>query len=133
MEVGVPPLVITLLRGRFDEEKLRAAWANQGGQVIDVNGVDVASMREDFEFDIQTDIGRFGFSRFNNAAILPDGTVAFSPSLDGMRAVIAAAQGTGPSLGDRVDVAALVGAIEKPLASAYLMSGVALRDAGVGV
>ena len=57
MEVGVPPLVITLLRGRFDEEKLRAAWANQGGQVIDVNGVDVASMREDFEFDIQTDIG----------------------------------------------------------------------------
>ncbi len=127
MEVGEPPLVITLLRGRFDEEKLRAAWANQGGQVIDVDGVEVASMRGDFEFDIMSDLGRFGFARYNNAAILPDGTVAFSPSLDGMRAVIAAAQGTGPSLGDRVDVAAVAGAIEQPLASAILMHGAGLQ------
>jgi hypothetical protein len=127
MDVGEPPLVITLLRGRFDEDTLRAAWANQGGQVIDVDGVEVASMRGDFEFDIQSDIGRYAFGRFNNAAILPDGTVAFSPSLDGMRAVVAAAQGTGPSLGDRVDVAAVVGAIEKPLASAMLMNGGGLQ------
>lgn len=127
MEIGEPPLVITLLRGRFDEQKLRAAWANQGGQVINVNGIEVASMREDFAFDITSDIGRYAFSRFNNAAILPDGTVAFSPSLDGMKAVIAAAQGTGPSLADRVDVAPLVDAIEKPLASATLISGAGLQ------
>jgi hypothetical protein len=127
LEVGEPPLVVTLLRGRFDEERLRAAWANQGGQVIDVDGVEVASMRGDFEIDRESELSRIAFSRYNNAAILPDGTVAFSPSLDGMRATIAAAKGTGPSLGDRVDVAALVGAIEQPLASAVLMNGAGLQ------
>jgi hypothetical protein len=44
-----------------------------------------------------------------------------------MRALIAAALGTAPSLGDRSDVAALVGATGEPLASALLLDGADLR------
>ncbi|HKG26528.1 MAG TPA: hypothetical protein VKB09_12830 [Thermomicrobiales bacterium] len=127
MEVGEPPMVYTLFRGRFDEAAIRAAWANQGYRMLDVDGIEVASLHEDASFDITSDLGRFTFARFNNAAILPDGTLVYSPTLDGMRLLIAVAQGTAPSLGDRPDVAVLVGAIEKPLASAMLLAGTALQ------
>jgi hypothetical protein len=129
LQVGEPPLVFTLLRGRFDETAIEAAWTSQGYTMLDVDGVVVASLHEDASFDLETDLGRYAFARFNNAAILPDGTLAYSPTLDGMRLLIATAQGTIPSLGDRVDVAALVGAIEEPLASAMLVTGAALQGA----
>jgi hypothetical protein len=127
LEVGAPPIVYTLLRGRFNAVDIRAAWSAQGYKMLDVDGIDVASLHEGPEFDISTELGRYTFARYNNAAILPDGTLVYSPTLDGMRTLIAIAQGKAPSLGDRVDVAALVGAIEKPLASALLMTGAALQ------
>jgi hypothetical protein len=128
LQTGEPPLVFTLLRGRFDEAAIRTAWTSQGYRMLDVDGIAVASLHEDASFDMTSDLGRFAFARFNNATILPDGTLAYSPTLDGMRAVIAAARGTAPSLGDRSDVAALVGAIAKPLASATLLAGNGLQQ-----
>ncbi|MEA2532084.1 MAG: hypothetical protein QOG89_3728 [Thermomicrobiales bacterium] len=127
LQVGEPPEFFTLMRGRFDETDVRAAWTSQGYRMLDVNGIEVASLHEDASFDISSDLGRFAFARFNNAAILPDGTLVYSPTLDGMRTLIAIARGTTPSLGDRVDVAAMVGAIEKPLASATLLLGTAFN------
>jgi hypothetical protein len=127
LEAGEPPATVTLLRGRFDETAIRAAWTNQGYRIVDVDGVTVASLHEDASFDIKTDLGRFAFARYNNAALLPDGYLVYTPTLDEMRAVLAAAKGTGPSLGDRIDVAAVVGAIEKPLASAILLEGSGLQ------
>jgi hypothetical protein len=127
LDVGEPPLRFLFVRGRFDEAALRRTWASQGYRILDVDGITVASLHEDASFDVDTDLGRYAFARFNNAAILPDGTLAYSPTLDGMRAIIAVAQGRQPSLGDRVDVAALVGAIQAPLASATLVTGDSLE------
>jgi hypothetical protein len=127
LEVGEPPSRLRFLRGRFDEAAIRRAWSDQGYRILDVDGITVASLHEDASFDLDTDLGRYAFAHFNNAAILPDGTLAYSPTLDGMREIIAVAQGKAPSLGDRVDVAALVGAIQAPLASATLVTGDSLQ------
>jgi hypothetical protein len=127
LEVGEPPATVTLLHGQFDEAAIRAAWTKQGYRMVDVGGVTVASLHEDASFDIKTDLGRYAFARYNNAALLPGGYLVYTPTLDEMRAVLAVAKGTAPSLGDRVDVAAVVGAITKPLASAMLINGSGLQ------
>lgn len=127
LQVGEPPSTLTFLRGRFDATAIRAAWASQGYKMLQVDGIAVASLHEDASFDLSTDLGRLAFTHFNNAAILPDGTLAYAPTLDAMRAIIAVVHGSASSLADRVDVAALVRAITKPLASALLMAGTALQ------
>jgi hypothetical protein len=127
LDAGAPPSTLTLLRGRFDASAIRTAWSNQGYRQLDVDGITVASLHEDASFDVSSELGRYAFARFNNAAILPDGTLAYAPTLDEMRGLIAVAKGTAPSLGDRPDVAALVGAIGTPLASATLLAGTALQ------
>lgn len=127
MQIGEPPNILTLLRGRFDKAALQQAWTNQNYQMIEVDGIQVASFNADGEFDIATDLGRYTFGRFNNAAFLPDGTLAYSRTLDGLRTLIATAKGLAPSLGDRDDVAALVDAIETPLVSAMLLTGTSLK------
>ena len=73
--------------------------------------------------------GRYGFARFNNAVILPDGTLVYLPTLTGLRAVIATAAARRPALGDRVDVATLMRAVDVPLASALIVTGAALQGA----
>jgi hypothetical protein len=127
LQIGEPPVVLTFLRGRFEEAAIRAAWSSQGYRMLDVDGVAVASLHEDASFDLTTDLGRYAFGQFNNAAILPDGTLVYAATLDGMRGIIAVAHGGAPSLADRPDVAPLVGAIAQPLASALLVSGTALQ------
>jgi hypothetical protein len=126
VEIGEPP-TRTLLRGRFDHAEIEAAWARLGYQMIEVDGLTIASFNADGEFDIDSELGRYAFSRFNNAAFLPDGTLAYAPTLDGLRELIAVAQGSVPSLGDRDDVSALVNAMDKPLVSALLTTGDFLR------
>jgi hypothetical protein len=126
LQTGEEPMVLTVVRGRFDPALVRAAWARQGYTMLTVDGVAVASLHEETNPGIDLGLlGRDVSARFNNAAFLPDGTLAYAPTLDGMRALIAAAQGTAPSLGDRSDVAAL--AAGEPLASALLLAGADLR------
>lgn len=131
LEAGEPPATVTLLRGDFDQDAIRAAWTAQGYKMLEIDGLPVASLHEDGSFDFDSEIGRYAFARFNNAVLLPDGTLAYAPTLDGLRAVIATAKGTAPSLGDRLDVAALVAAIETPLASALLLTGPSLQTSPV--
>jgi hypothetical protein len=127
LQIGELPAILTFLRGRFDEAAIRAAWSSQGYRMLDVDGVAVASLHEDASFELRTDLGRYAFGQFNNAAILPDGTLVYAATLDGMRGIIAVAHGSAPSLADRPDVAPLLGAIAQPLASALLVSGTALQ------
>jgi hypothetical protein len=132
LQTGEELMVLTVLRGRFDPALVRAAWARQAYTMLTVDGVAVASLHEEANPGIDLgpldrSLGRDVSARFNNAALLPDGTLAYAPTLDGMRALIAAALGTAPSLGDRNDVAALAGAAGEPLASALLLAGADLQ------
>jgi hypothetical protein len=132
LQTGEEPLVLTVVQGRFDPARVREAWTRHGYTMLTVDGVTVASLHQDARpgldlSPLDPSFGRSVAARFNNALLLPDGTLAYASTLDGMRALIAAAQGTAPSLGDRSDVAALVGASGEPLASALLLAGDDLR------
>lgn len=129
LEFGVPPSQATLLRGRFDKRELRAAWQRTGYRAIavDLPGATVVSLHEDPVIDVDSPITRLALSSMNNAAILPDGTLAFAGSLRLLRAVLAVVAGTWPSLADRPAVATLLAAAPPDLVSATLVDGTALQ------
>jgi hypothetical protein len=130
MQAGEPPDMVSMLRGRFDHDAIAAAWAANGYQMVVVDGIQVASFSADMSFSPDNPIQRLTLNRLNNSAFLPDGTLVFTASLDTMRATIAAAAGTGPSLASRVDVVALLGAGDLGLATGVLFAGSAVAAAG---
>jgi hypothetical protein len=126
LEIGEPP-TRTLLRGRFEQNDIEIAWSRLGYQMLEVDGITVASLNADGDFSIDSKLQRYAFSRFNNAAFLPDGTLAYAPTLDGLTEIIAVAQGKAPSLADREDISALVNSLDKQLVSALFTTGDYLR------
>ena len=104
---------VTVLRGRFDEDALRAAWAGDTYQALDLDGVAVAERRR----------------REQTAEYwtrLPDGTVVVATELDGMLAALDVVADSAPSLAERPEVATLLESAQTDLASAVLLPGAAL-------
>lgn len=119
LEVGAPPEVVTVLRGRFDHDAVAASWKANGYQMVDADGTQVASLHAEPEMDLKNPVSRLVLSRMNNAAFLADDTLVYTASLAAMRTVLAG----GASLANRVDIAALLAASDTELASAILFSG----------
>lgn len=128
LHLGDPPYLTTLLRGRFDERELRAAWQRTGYRPVatDLPGATAASLAAEPRVDLDSPIVRLAINSMNNAAILPDGSLAFSSSLAGLRAVLAVAAGRAPSLADRPAVASLV-RTSSDVVSAVIVEGSVLR------
>jgi hypothetical protein len=131
LQVGEPPELMTFLRGRFDEDAMRAAWMNAGYQTLDEGGVEVFSLAEGPEFDPDNPLQRMFLANVNNATILPDGTVAFAPTLELMRGILAVVAGEAPSLADNDQVAALLSTVDLPLAGAMIFDGESLAAGAV--
>ena len=129
--VGEPPDQITLLRGRFDVAEIRAAWRANGYQAVDVNGVTVASLAEEREFDLKTDVGRLSLGALNNMVLLDDGTLVLAPTLAGLTSVLDVVAGKRPPLGERSGVARLIDAVDANLVAATIVTGNALRGPGI--
>jgi len=129
LEAGMPPEMVTLFRGRFDEAAVAVAWEINGYKMLEVDGTPVASLFEDAEIDMESQISQIALARMNNAAFLPDGTLAYTASLALMEQVIATAKGDADSLGEREDVAALLASLDEPLVSAIFFSGDAISAA----
>ncbi|MCC6791058.1 MAG: hypothetical protein IT336_05190 [Thermomicrobiales bacterium] len=129
LEAGEPPEMITLLRGRFDHDAVAAAWEANGYTMLEVDGIQVASLHEDATLDLENELQRIALARMNNAAFLPDGTLAYTATLPLLERVIATANGASESLAARVDVAATLATLDQPLASAILVPGAALSVA----
>jgi hypothetical protein len=129
--VGEPPYTLTILRGRFDQNEVIGALTNSGYNAVDVEGLQAYSLFEDASVDLQNPVSQLALSRMNNAVFLPDGTLAFATTLDGIREIVAVAQGNASSLADRLDIAALVPSIPRPLASALLLRGGSLQLSGM--
>lgn len=128
LQYGTPPSVLTLVRGRFDTARMRAAWTQSGYKDEEsVDGAIIASLLPEGGMDLRLDVSRFALGRMNNVAILPDGTIAFAPTLADIHRVIDAAAGRIPSVADQPEVGALLGAVAVPLASAQLIRGNDLR------
>lgn len=129
LEAGEPPEMITLLRGRFDQEKVAAAWEANGYKMLEVEGMTVASLFEDADIDPEIEISRLALARMNNAVFLPDGTLAYAATLPLLESVIATANGQGESLANRIDIAATLASLDQSLASAILVPGASLSIA----
>jgi hypothetical protein len=129
IEAGQPPEMVSLLRGRFDPDAVAAAWAANGYTMSEIDGIPVATLFEDAAIDPKIEISRIALARMNNAAFLPDGTLAYAATLPLMEQAIATANGKAESLAARVDVAATLPALDRPLASAMLVSGDSLSIA----
>ncbi len=123
LEAGSPPHVRTLLRGRFDREAVAAAWSAHDYQLSEIDGVTVATLFEDTQIDLSHEISRIALTRMNNAAFLPDGTLAYTPSLDTMKEMIAVANGDAPSVGEDDGIVTLLKSLPTPLASAIFFDG----------
>ncbi len=125
--IGEPPATVTIYRGRFDADELRAAWTATGYAEVDIDGAESYSLSEDGSMDLSSPVGQLALAQMNNAAILPDGTLLFSPTLEQLRAMVAAALGEAATLAERPEVASLMAALDPTVISGYVVPGNALR------
>jgi hypothetical protein len=128
---GEPPNMMTFLRGRFDQNEVAAALTKSGYTEVDVSGLQAYSLFEDATIDLQNPVSQLALAKMNNAVFLSDGTLAFASTLDGIREIVAVANGEANSLADRLDVSSLVNAMPRQLASATLVPGSALALDGM--
>jgi hypothetical protein len=126
-EYIAPPLGITVVRGSFDPDELRAAWERGGYQPIDLGAGEAYAVREDFAIDMTDPGSRMALSYLNVVALADDGTLIFGSTRQGVADALAAAAGHEPSFADRIDIAPLVRAAPTDLVSALLLPGQALQ------
>jgi hypothetical protein len=122
--------LLHVLQGSFDQARLESAWSANGYQTIEVEGQTVASLAAEPEIDMQSELGRLALAHVNNAALLEDGTLVYSPSLDALTLMLQAHAGAVPSLGTDELVNTVVGAMTSPLSAASLLPGPALVALG---
>jgi hypothetical protein len=126
-EYSAPPLGITVVRGSFDPDELRAAWERGGYQPIDLGAGEAYAVREDFAIDMADPGSRMALSYLNVVALADDGTLIFGSTRQGVAGALAAAAGQEPSFADRIDIAPLARAAPQDLVSALLLPGQALQ------
>ncbi len=114
---------VTVLRGRFDEERVETAFLRSGYQPVTVDGMDFLSIANDGEINFDSPIGLTVAGGMENAAFLADGSLVFSSTRDSMRATLEVAAGGVPTLADQEDMAPLLNAIEPDLVAAWITSG----------
>jgi hypothetical protein len=122
--------LVHVMQGDFDPAALEAAWTANGYQMLEVEGQTVASLAAEPEIDMESELGRLALSYVNNAALLDDRTLLYSPSLDALTLMLQATAGTVPSLGTDELVNTTVGAMTSPLSAASLLPGPALVALG---
>jgi hypothetical protein len=117
VELGEPPDVITMIRGAFDLEAIRAAQRAVGYQEIDIDGHTVYSLAEDYSLSPDNPVQRWALSRLNNSAVLDDGTLVYTPARALMRAVLAPTA----TLDTLLPVQQALGGLDAPLITAMLL------------
>ena len=127
VEYADPPFSLTVLRGSFEPDELRAAWGNAGYQPVDLGAGEAYAVRSDSEIDFSTAAGRMALGHHNVIAIADDGSLILSSTQDGVRQALAASAGLGPSFAARAEIAPLLSAVPPDLVSAVILPGEALR------
>lgn len=130
---GEPPSTQTIYRGRFDVDELRAAWTASGYSEVDIDGAEAYSLSEDGSIDLRSAVAQLALAQMNNAAILPDGTLLFSSTLEELRTTVAAASGESATLAERPEIASLVATLDPTITSGFLVPGAALRATPIDI
>lgn len=123
LQVDAAAAGLTLYRGRFDQVELRSAWERAGYKPLDIDGVTVMAVGDDYELNLRSPVGRLALQYMNYLVVLADGTLLAAPSRGIVEAVLDVAAGQAPSMRDRADVASLLAQAPTDLASAMLLSG----------
>jgi hypothetical protein len=123
LEFGAPPLVLTAYRGRFKPDAIGAALKAGGYKSIDQSGAVVWSLWEDEKISLDKSANKLALARMNNVALLGDNVLLAAPRLDALKAMLAAAAKTGPSMAADKDLGALVTGTTAGLASGMFVSG----------
>lgn len=123
--LSLPPFDLSLFRGRFDLDAVRATLNGNGYQEIEVKGHPLLSLRDDFEQDVASDFA-YKLAAMNHAAILPDGTLAFSSVKAALAAVLDVVSGQAPSMMEQAGIAILTDHAPDDLVSALIANGTML-------
>jgi hypothetical protein len=125
LELALPPFNLTLYRGRFDRDAIRARLTEGGYTSVDVNGHEILTLRDDYEQDLTSPFA-YKLAAMNHIAFLDDGTIASASVQAALVAVLDVAAGTAPSMMEQAGVATLVGQAPADLVSATIVNGTAL-------
>lgn len=121
------PDEVCVLQGRFDLDEARGALTTPGYGRIDAPGAEIFSWAVEPDLDFESEVALLGPGGMNHAAILPDGTLLFTGSLERPRVAIAAASGNSPAHGARPEDAALVAAFDPAWTVAVALDGPVLH------
>ncbi len=112
---------LTVLQGRFQPDTLDAAWRAQGYEMLDINGVPVASLSAEAEVDLASEIGLLALSKANNVALIDDTLLIYASTLAGLSAMIDAYNGATESLGAYPLLQTTLGSLPDRLSGAIVL------------
>lgn len=116
-EIGEPPDIITAIRGSFDIRHIQATQLSLGYQQVDIDGQTVYSLSAEADFSPDNPIQRWALARLNNSAVLPDGTLLYTSTLELMRTALA----PGATLDEQPFVPQALATLDSPLISAMVL------------
>lgn len=116
-EIGEPPNMVTFLRGTFDPARIAATQLGLGYQAVDVDGREVRSLSEDGEISLENPVQTMALARLNNSALLDDGTLVYTPTLDLMRQVLTPTT----TLAEAPEVERAMETLDSPLITSMLL------------
>lgn len=125
LSLGLPPFDLSLFRGRFDHEVIRATLTAKGYRSVEVDGHEILTLRDDYEQDLNAPFA-YRLAAMNHIALLDDGSVASSSVQAALVAVSDVAAGMAPSLMEQAGPAMLVGHAPGDLVAATIVSGTVL-------
>jgi len=125
VSVDLPPMHLSLYRGRFDHDAIRATLTANGYREVEVDGYTLLSLRDDFEQDVSSDFV-YKLAAMNHAAFLEDGTIAFSSVKAALVAVLDVANGLAPAMVEQAGISTLVEQAPSDLVSVILINGTML-------
>lgn len=119
--VSLPPFDLSLFRGRFDIDAVRAALMSSGYREVEIDGATLYSLRDD---DASPPAGEM--AAMNHGAILDGGTLVFSSVRAAVEAVLDVAGGAAPSLMEQTAIALLAEHAPSDLVTATIADGAVL-------
>lgn len=123
VQYGEPPDRVTILVGRFDPDEIRSALADQGYRSIDVDGVEIMSLGEDYELDLDNAITRFWVGKAQKVALIDEGHLIFAAATGLIEAAVRVRARDDDSLRSDDHLVPLFPETSGPLASAIIMDG----------
>ena len=129
-EIGVPPGMVTFLRGIFDPAQVQVIQLLNGYKQLDIAGHVVYSLFEDATIELTNPVSAMALSRMNNSTFLDDGTLVYASTLELIEQVLT----PQTSLLDQLGVQQALNTLDTPLITSIVLGpGNFLPDFPIGM